>query len=213
VFTQIYKENLWGNCKPHADKEFPFYSGPGSAEPTANPYAECVRQFIELHGVGSVVDLGCGDFRVGSRIVQPSIHYIGIDIVEALVQANVARFGDDDVEFRCLDIIKDELPEGDLCLLREVAQHLSNAQILQILPKLKAFRWVIVTESLPGPVGSFKSNRDKPHGREARVVLRSGIVLTDPPFNVPSAELLLEVPAVRSAHVEGERASTFLLSN
>jgi len=34
-----------------------------------------------------------------------------------------------DAQFLCLDIISDELPDGDLCLLREVLQHLSNREM------------------------------------------------------------------------------------
>lgn len=213
VFTEIYLENLWGDRRRQNDKDFPFDSGPGSAESAAGPYAECIKRFIETHKVRSVVDLGCGDFRVGSRIIQPSLHYTGIDIVEPLIQANQARFGSDNVQFVCLDIISDDLPKADLCLVREVLQHLSNAQIAQILPKLKQFRWVIVTEDLPGPLGTFKANRDKPHGQHARVVSNSGIVLSEQPFSVPSVELLLEVPALRSEHRKGERIASFLLSN
>jgi SAM-dependent methyltransferase len=213
VFTEIYMENLWGDGRRHTDNDFPFDSGPGSSESAVGPYAEFIKRFIESHHVKSVLDLGCGDFRTGSRIVQPSFRYTGIDIVEPLIQANQAKFGKDNVQFLCLDIITDDLPDADLCLVREVLQHLSNAQIIQILQKLKKFKWVIVTEDMPGPLGSFKANRDKPHGQHARVVSKSGIVLTEQPFNVPAVELLLEVPALRSEHGRGERIATFLVSN
>jgi SAM-dependent methyltransferase len=213
VFAQIYAENLWGENRPNTDKDFPFYSGPGSAGPAASSYVECIKRFIETHDVRSVVDLGCGDFCIGSRIVQPSLHYTGVDIVDSLIQSHQARFGKDNIRFCCLNIISDDLPKADLCLVREVLQHLSNAQIIQILPKLKQFKWVIVTEDLPGPVGTFKSNRDKPHGRHARVVCNSAIILSDPPFNVPAVELLLEVPAERGEHRQGERINSYLLSN
>jgi len=213
VFTEIYAQNLWGERKPHADAEYPFYSGPGSEEVAAHPYADCVNKFIDSHGVRAVVDLGCGDFRVGSRIARPSLSYIGVDIVEPLIQANQTRFANDHIQFRCLDIIADQLPQGDLCLVREVLQHLSNAQIAAIVAKLKAFKWVIVTECQPGPLGSFKPNRDKPHGIENRALWNSGVVLSAPPFNLPDVTLLLDVPAVQAEKPDIHRICTFLVRN
>jgi len=213
VFTEIYAENIWGDQQPFEDKDFPFYSGPGSGEHAAGPYADRINSFIKTHNVRSVVDLGCGDFRVGSRIANESLRYTGVDIVEPLIQANQAKFGNELTEFRCLDIITDNLPPGELCLVREVLQHLSNAQIIRILPKLRQFKWVLITEAWPGPASTFKPNRDKPHGREARVVWNSGVVLSEPPFNVAGVELLLEVPSVRGGHQEKERICTFLVSN
>jgi SAM-dependent methyltransferase len=212
VFTEIYAENIWGDRRPHADKDFPFYSGPGSGEAAASPYADCINAFIDKHGIKTVIDLGCGDFRVGSRIARSSLHYVGVDVVGPLIQANQTRFGSDHIQFQCLDIIADPLPAGDLCLVREVFQHLSNAQIIAILKKLKAFKCAIVTECQPGPPGSFHPNKDRPHGDESRALWNSGVVLSLVPFSIPNVTLLLEVPT-GVAERPDERLSTFLISN
>jgi SAM-dependent methyltransferase len=211
VFTQIYSENLWGEKQPFADKDFPFYSGLGSDEEAAAPFVDCVRAFIKDHNPRSVVDLGCGDFRVGSRIANESLRYTGVDIVEPLIRANQTKFGNDHIEFRCLDIITDDLPAGDLCLVRQVLQHLSNAQITRILSKLKQFKWVIVTEGWPGPAGTFKPNRDKAQGHQVRSVWNSAVVLTEPPFNIPGVEVLDS--SIRGDDKGKEYIYTFLISN
>jgi SAM-dependent methyltransferase len=213
VFTNIYLNNLWGGGKTKSDTTYLFDSGVGSGDPTAIPYAECVNNFIQTHEIRRIVDLGCGDFRVGRRIAQKNRYYIGVDVVEPLIEANQSRFASDHVEFRCLDIITDEIPAGDLCLVREVLQHLSNAEILAILPKLSGFRWVIVTEGQPGPPGSFKPNRDKPHGGDSRALWNSGVFLSAPPFNLPRVTLLLSLPS--AAEVDNCRGTgridTFLI--
>jgi SAM-dependent methyltransferase len=211
VFTKIYAENLWGERSRYYESDFPYYSGPGSKEEWASPYVDCVNKFIETNGIRSVVDMGCGDFRVGSRIARSSINYIGIDIVESLVQANQIKFGAENIMFRCLDITADELPDGDLCLVREVFQHLLNAPISSVLSKISKYKWVIVTENLPGPIGSFKPNRDKPNGRDARCVWNSGIVLSAPPFNFPNAELILEIAVPNAEYGPTDNFSTFLI--
>src|SRR5258707_818675 len=116
LFTKIYTENLWGEHNQDGN-DIVFYSGPGSSKTAARPYTECVRNFIAENGIRSVVDLGCGDFRVGHLIANPLISYIGIDIVEPLIEENLVRFGNERIDFRCLDAITSELPDGDLCLV------------------------------------------------------------------------------------------------
>lgn len=211
VFTEIYAQNIWGERGLHQDKQFPFYSGPGSGETAGRPYADFVNSFIDANGIKTAIDLGCGDFRVGSRLARPSIHYIGIDVVETLIKANRKRFGSDTIEFRCLDIIADQLPGGDLCLVREVLQHLTNSEIAVILSKLEVFKWVIVTECQPGPPGSFKPNKDKPHGDQIRALWNSGVVLNAPPFNISNITLVLDIPIPEER--PGTRISTFLIRN
>jgi SAM-dependent methyltransferase len=212
AFTRIYRQNLWGDGKAPAG-EPSFYSGPGSDESVARPYTDRVKTFITEHNIRTVVDLGCGDFRVGRLIANPSILYTGVDIVEPLIASNAARFANDHIAFRCLDIARDEPPDADLCLVREVLQHLSNGQILAILAKLKRYKWVIVTEQQPGPPGTFRPNRDKPYGQASRVVWNSGIVLDMPPFNVARVTRILDVPVPESVYTANGRLSSFLIEN
>lgn len=213
LFTKVYEEHLWAEKGETVDPHHPFNSGPGSAEEAASPYTDCVTRFIEKHGIRSVVDLGCGDFRVGRRIARAGINYIGVDVVEPLIQSNQANFAADNVQFRCLDITRDELPKAQLCLVRQVFQHLSNAQVKSVLNRLKQFDWVIVTEDQPGLPGTFKANKDKPHGRDSRIVWNSGIVLTEPPFSLKNVELLLEAPVPQSEFRGNGRIASFVIRN
>jgi len=43
-----------------------------------------------------------------------------IDIVEPLIKRNKQRYQEDQLEFICLDIAKDDLPTGDCVILRQV---------------------------------------------------------------------------------------------
>ena len=192
VFSRIYRSEVWGS---HPDK--PFCSGEGSTrEDVVGPYCEMVRGFLQAHGIRHLVDLGCGDFGVGSRLLSPNLRYTAVDIVPDLVEYNRKRFADTRVDFQCLNIIDDELPAGDLCLVRQVLQHLSNAQIVQILHKLQAYKFAIVTEHVYSGPG-WHPNVDKPHGPGTRIPARSGVFLDAPPFS-RDAKTLVEVPL--SAH-------------
>jgi hypothetical protein len=74
VFTKVYSEGMWGG-DPGT-----FFSGPGSNEEAAKPYADFVLRFMTERNLKSVVDLGCGDFRVGRLIAASGVSYIGVDV-------------------------------------------------------------------------------------------------------------------------------------
>ncbi|MFN5513605.1 MAG: methyltransferase domain-containing protein [Cyanobacteriota bacterium] len=77
--------------------------------------------------------MGCGDFQVGQQLLPLCSSYIGIDIVKVLIENNNNKFKDTKASFLCLNIIEDDLPTGDVCFVRQVLQHLSNAEITKIL--------------------------------------------------------------------------------
>ena len=95
-----------------------------------------------------------------------------------------------------LNIVEDDLPEGDVCFVRQVFQHLSNGQIIRVLKKLKKYRGVYITEECPVKKNGVKPNLDKVHGADTRMHLNSGIFLSEAPFNLSKQALkvVLEVP-------------------
>lgn len=112
-------------------------------------------------------------------------------MVPALIERNKKKFAAAQVDFRCLNIIDDDLPPGDIVFLRQVLQHLSNAQIARVVPKLSRYKFLILTEHLPA-TPSFPPNRDKPTGGGTRLPQNSGVVLTAPPFLLkPKSESIL----------------------
>lgn len=207
VFTEVYARNDWGGQPGE------FYSGDGSIAPLAQPYVELICNFVREHNVQTIVDLGCGDFRIGEQLAACADKYIGVDIVPQLIERNRRQFGRDSVEFYCLDIIQDPLPAGDLCLIRQVFQHLSNQQISTVLGKLGQYRYVLVTEHYPAPTVAVVPNLDKPHGRDTRLTDNSAVVLDRPPFQVPNVQTLLDISAPYFLIAPGETVRTMLIEN
>jgi SAM-dependent methyltransferase len=182
VFSEIYEKNLWGAA---GEK---FYSGSGSYGQSAQCYVGCILNFIKAHHIKSVVDLGCGDFAIGKFIAPECERYVGIDIVPSLIEHNSSTFVANNIQFKCLDITKDQLPDADLCLIRQVMQHLSNREISQLLKNAKKYTYVIVAEHQP-EIDSVP-NIDMPHGGSTRTTLYgSGVYLEKPPFSVPIRQL------------------------
>ena len=182
AMSQVYELNLWG--KNTTD----FYSGEGSHNPEiVNPYIKVVTEFLtSFKKPITVLDLGCGDFNVGKQLVKYTEKYIAVDIVPDLIQRNKENFKADNLEFRCLDISKDKLPKGDCAIIRQVLQHLSNAEVQNIANKLTSYKYIILTEHLPN--GVFEPNKDIISGQGIRLKKQSGIDLLKPPFNFKVAE-------------------------
>jgi SAM-dependent methyltransferase len=188
AFAETYRNKLWGEAE---DQEF--CSGGGSSERFAVPYVEFVTRLITDNNISAVVDLGCGDFRVGRRLCESQrIRYTGVDVVPDLIASHASRFASDRVNFICANIIEDELPGGELCMIRQVLQHLSNEQISQVLSKCKKYTHVLVTEDLYAGAG-MRPNVDHTHGPDNRLSKRSGVHIDLPPYNL-QARTVLELP-------------------
>jgi hypothetical protein len=186
VFTDIYEKNLWGGVKGE------FSSGAGTTNlQIVSPYVAMVKKMAERESFSGLtfVDLGCGDFRVGGQLLPLCSLYIGVDIVEPLIRRNQGKFGNATTHFWKLNIVNDELPDGDVAFLRQVLQHLSNRQISAVLPKLKKYKWVFITEHYPKDNSNIIPNTDKVHGADVRVYKNSGVYLSEPPFDLPAQAL------------------------
>ena len=182
IMTQVYDMKLWGG------KASEFYSGVGSHIPEIiNPYLDSLTTFLESFSTPLVVcDLGCGDFNIGKHLFKHAKKYIAIDIVEKLINRNKKLFKEDNLEFHCLDIAKDELPTGDCIILRQVLQHLSNAETQRIVQKLYAYKYIVLTEHVPS--GNFISNKNIISGQGIRLKQNSGVNLLETPFNLKIKE-------------------------
>jgi hypothetical protein len=196
AFQNIYKKKMWGEGTGNET----FFSGLGSRGHAANAYVEKLSD--ELNRIACekgkniiVVDLGCGDFSIGHALVErvPSISYVGCDIVPEIIAHHVKQYANDLVRFQQIDIVADALPQGDVCLIRQVLQHLPNDDVKQVLAKCEQYRVVFVTEGQPliieGP-----ANPDKPVGPDVRFNYQAGtgrgLQLDQQPFGLATREIL-----------------------
>lgn len=196
AMAQIYEKNLWGSNQSE------FYSGLGSHDPEIiDPYLEVVSSFLSTFNPRlTVCDLGCGDFNVGSKLIDFTKKYYAIDIVESLIEYNTIRFKEEDLKFLCLDIAEDSLPVADCVIVRQVLQHLSNAEVARVVKKLIDFKYVILTEHLPDK--NFEPNMDIISGQGIRLKKNSGINLLASPFNL-EVYRQRELLSVRSPNFKG----------
>ncbi len=184
IFNKIYSEKLW--TPDNKKKFFQYYSGLGSHDfEFIEGYIDAISIYLSsFSNKPSVIDLGCGDFNVGSKLRQYCSTYIAVDIVQGLINYNIHKYKDLKVDFINLDIIKERIPKTEICFLRLVLQHLSNKDIGSFLSLNKDnFTKLIITEHYPESK-NFIPNIDKPTGADIRLYNDSAVVLTMPPFNL-----------------------------
>ena len=181
VFSMIYAANIWGSSKNHSGD---FYSGPGShTTAVIDQYVQAVKTFCEQRdGRLSILDIGCGDFNVGSKICRIASSYIACDIVEELINNNQRKFSNLPVRFEVMDAIDECRFAADVVILRQVLQHLSNEAVQKILDNIKGkFKYLILTEAQPEH-DDFTENLDIITGNKHRVFKNSGLNITADPF-------------------------------
>jgi hypothetical protein len=127
VFRAKFVTNAWGGVESR--------SGSGSdAEQTRVLVAE-LPQLFRKFGIGSMLDVPCGDFQWMRDVDLAGIRYVGADIVPEVVEGNQS-FARDGVRFLSLDLLRSGLPPADLVLVRDCLVHLPYGDIFQGLRNL-----------------------------------------------------------------------------
>src|SRR5512134_968746 len=182
VFSEIYERRIWGG-----DAGRDFDSGAGSHDPAVvAAYIDALTRLAS--GIGQTLDaadLGCGDFNVGSQVRHLFGAYAACDVVPSLIERNRTVYAALRVDFRCLDIVADDLPPGDIAFVRQVLQHLSNDSIQRFVGKLYRYKFLVLTEHVPARP-DFPPNVDQTTGAGTRLQSGSGVVLTAAPFSLRS---------------------------
>jgi hypothetical protein len=197
-FDYIYKHRIWG-----ADGTRPL-SGWGSYGEWAASFVRVAAQVIKERGIRTVTEIGCGDFNIGSQLSGSVEKYQASDISSEIIRWNIDRFSDlNNVVFQQANACVDPLPPADLLIIRQVLQHLTNAQIESVLQNVEktGFRHVLIAEHVSSPEKAGAPNQDLPsQGYFTRLDFNSGVFIDQPPFSRP-AKLLgsFSVPSMEGA--------------
>ena len=140
VFNSIYKSNHWNKSVKFKPDEHS-YSGPGSIPNSiqTNNLTLQIEKFFNEKDIKKVLDAPCGDCAWIKKIFTTKIEYVGIDIVEDLVNKNRIKFMSyKNINFYCKDLTEfDEFDNYDFILLRDFFIHLPLKTIKKILINLK----------------------------------------------------------------------------
>ncbi len=186
IFADVYENNRWGRS-PEGRK---YYSD--SPDHLTEELRALIEAFVRRHSIETVVDLCCGDFELSSGVDFGDAFYIGADIYPKLIEWNRTNFASDRREFRVLDIVEDALPSGDLCMIHAALYLLSERDLFRILPKLRQYPLVLITDGQPDIAPELRKNFDKPTDRYTRQdYFGAGLWFELEPYNL-DLEVLLE---------------------
>jgi SAM-dependent methyltransferase len=148
VFTNIYETHLWGDNK---NAEYNGSSGGGSfIDYNKDSYVPFLKDFITNNNIKTVVDLGCGDFKCGKIIYDNlNILYTGYDTYKKIIDYNLTQFSLPKYSFKHLDFCnnKEDIINGDICILKDVMQHWSLDNIytfLDYIVETKKFKYILI---------------------------------------------------------------------
>ncbi len=136
-FESIYKNGLWGGTTTPK-------SGSGSTFQAALPYVEIVQKLVRDEGIISVLDIGHGDWEMWESYKFDDTNYIGIDVYAELTRELNKRLGSTSREFICLNAATQELPKAEICITKDVLQHLTNDDVSNILKKMQDYRFLVI---------------------------------------------------------------------
>ncbi|MDR2523705.1 MAG: class I SAM-dependent methyltransferase [Synergistaceae bacterium] len=137
AFNYIYKENYWESG-----------SGLGSHPDATINYRGILENFITEYSIRSIVDLGCGDWQFSRYVKWGNVNYIGYDVVQDVIEANISQYATPNISF--IHLRPEEIgtiKEADLFIAKEVFQHLPNDEIKSILDiALLKYKYLLVTD-------------------------------------------------------------------
>jgi hypothetical protein len=176
IFQTIYDKNLWSSTESK--------SGRGSEI----LYTENLRLWLEKnisnYDIKNIVDSPCGDFNWMRYVLQHvSADYLGIDIVEKLIDKNIKKYSSKNIGFKKGNIIKDPIPTCDLLIVRDCLFHFSYYDINRFLENIDKtnYKYLLTTSHVMSD--DFK-NHDIKTGNYRR------IDLLKPPFNFRQDKIL-----------------------
>ena len=134
IFTGSYKKS--GTATPE-----------GSLLVNAKPYIDFLQAFLKENNIRSVVEVGCGDWKVSRYISWGDIQYHGYDIVKSVIEQN-KKYGSPAIKFTHADALSTDLPAADLLLCKDVLQHLSNEDIVAFLAQTPKYKHCLMTNDI-----------------------------------------------------------------
>lgn len=147
IFTKIYESKKWGN---NNSDNYSGSSGYGSSIEYNKKYIEIVKKIINDNKINSVVDLGCGDFRIGRLLYDDlNVSYTGYDVYKKIIDYHTSQYSQPKYTFKHLDFYtnKENIVQADMCILKDVIQHWATEQIyvfMDYLLESKKFKYILL---------------------------------------------------------------------
>lgn len=207
IFSSIYDNHGFGSLESR--------SGPGSTLGETEKLRENIKELVKDKNIKSVVDIPCGDFNWMKEIVFSFDSYIGGDIVKKAIEENNERYSNSRIKFIEFDIVNDNIPNGDLLIVRDIIGHFPIEDGVKILKNILNSKCkYLLSTTWAKKIGNdwfpcekndvHRENEGVDYGRFYPVNLMSN------PFNLPNAQIYLEEDVIVDNFENGNRKTLAL---
>jgi hypothetical protein len=174
VFTYIYKNNFWGDPES--------VSGSGSNLYQTETIRKELPKLLKDFSVTSMLDLPCGDFNWVKTLALDNVSYVGMDIVQEIIDNNNKLYANQARKFVLGNAITDTLPKSDLIFCRDMLVHFTLDDAKKVLRNFKqsGSRLLLITAHL-----QVEENTDIPTGEWRKINFAKA------PFNFPAPLLVI----------------------
>jgi SAM-dependent methyltransferase len=104
-------------------------SGPGSTRARGESFRDDIVVLLRQIGARTLLDAPCGDFNWVDAVADAVERYVGVDVVEPLIERVSRQHGNERRTFLRADFTRDPLPRADVILCRDALVHFSFADI------------------------------------------------------------------------------------
>lgn len=175
LFTGFYRDNIWGDDQSA--------SGSGSNLAQTETLREDLPRVLTDLGVGTFLDVPCGDFFWMQHVDLGDIKYLGGDVVSELIADNERNHGGPARWFMRLDIVSDPLPAFDAIMVRDLFLHLPIRDVHRAIANIRRSggKWLLTSDY---PASTSNPDVDMGQHRFPNMTL--------PPFNFPQPQQVID---------------------
>ena len=119
--------------------------GSGSLIINCKEWINTINKFIDDNPIKTINDIGCGDlnFVKETNIIEKNIDYLGYDFIVRNTNVNLKIFN------KSFNIVTDTPRKCDLCICKDVLNHLEMTQILNALENIKSTSNFLIITNYP----------------------------------------------------------------
>jgi 2-polyprenyl-3-methyl-5-hydroxy-6-metoxy-1,4-benzoquinol methylase len=144
LFTSTYTNNKW--CDTESK------SGNGSTLVYTENIRKVLVEFIKKNKIKTIWDCSCGDWNWMKQIKNELPNYVGNDIVEELIHANIKNYATNTIKFQCGDMLEElrllSDKSIDLIICRHTLEHLPSEYVIDVVKEIKRVGvWSMITSN------------------------------------------------------------------
>jgi len=163
-----------------------------------------IKNLIKYKNIKSVIDLPCGKYLWDKETFGLLDSYHGGDIVGDLIVNNIENHKDKNTQFSVIDILEDNIPSGDLLIVRDLIGSYPLEYGESIIKKIvqSECKYLLSTTIYNVLDNDFYRTYDN---KSVQIGEHYDVSLMSPPFNLPMPEMIIEEDTQVENYISGYR--------